>query len=244
MVNFNQTFYVKGGSNNIYATKFTKILCKFHLDDGQLNVQYYCKFAPEPNKEHHIGIMNELYFYYDATMSSNILFRSTINCKPDNIGDHNLIYDSVMSVIREIELKNPNMSAVKYGWDDENLCVKRTKIQYTYDLISKIKFIDPRTLKWLDEQYPYLCEQDAIDNNKPKVIEFEEDKPDSISYSVNDMPQILDMMKSYVEGCLDDENEYSVDYFQELVKSGLFLDAVGKVINNNGKDIVEVVEEY
>lgn len=85
---------------------------------------------------------------------------------------------------------------------------------------------------------------DAIDNNKPKVIEFEEDKPDSISYSMNDMPQILDMMKSYVEGCLDDESEYSVCYFQELVKSGLFLDAVGKVINNNGKGIVEVVEEY
>lgn len=178
MINFNQTFYVKGRSNNIYATKFTKILCKIYVGDGQLNVQYYCKFAPEPNKEHHIGIMNELYFYYDASMSSNILFRSTINCQPDNIGDHNLIYDSVMSVIKEIERKYSvmNLPVIRYGWDIENLCVKETRIQYTYDLISKTKFVEPRILKWLDEQYPYLCEQDAIDNNKPKVIEFEEEE--------------------------------------------------------------------
>lgn len=161
MINFNQTFYVKGSSNNIYATKFTKILCEFCNSDGQLSVHYYCKFAPEPNKEHHISVMNELHFYYDASMSSNTLFRSTGNCRPYSFGDHKLIYDSVMSVINEIERKYSamNLPTFRYGWDARDLCVKRMKIQYTYDLISKTKFVEIHTLKWLDKEYPYLCEQ-------------------------------------------------------------------------------------
>lgn len=219
MVNFNQTFYINGGNNNIVAVKFTKILCKvIHCPDQQIcDINYYFKSALEPNVEHSIGLMEVLVCYSEPTLSSKFIFGSKLNTRRRFFGeDEVIVYDIANSVLAEIERKYSNLPTIRYGWDAENLCVKETRIDYTYDLISKTKFVEPRTLKWLDEKYPYLCEQDAIDNNKPSVIEFEEE-------------QIF-----YVDELLTGFRTYKV-------KAKSIEDALSKVSSNEGES--EIIDE-
>lgn len=57
---------------------------------------------------------------------------------------------------------------------------------------------------------------------------------------VNNLPSILREMADYLDGCK--ESEYQ-EYFDQIVTSGLFNDAIGKVVNR-GNGYAEYLTEY
>lgn len=60
-------------------------------------------------------------------------------------------------------------------------------------------------------------------------------------YTTKNLPTILRMMADYCEEC-ESENE-STEYFNEIAKTGLFHDAIGKI--TEVKDgVVSVTEDY
>lgn len=59
-------------------------------------------------------------------------------------------------------------------------------------------------------------------------------------YSVGSLEVILEEMASYVQSLTIEE---TTNYFKEIIQSGLFHDAIGKVVEINENEVV-VVEEY
>lgn len=59
-------------------------------------------------------------------------------------------------------------------------------------------------------------------------------------YSVGSLEVILGEMASYVQSLTIEE---TTNYFKEIIQSGLFHDAIGKVVEINENEVV-VVEEY
>ena len=59
-------------------------------------------------------------------------------------------------------------------------------------------------------------------------------------YSVGSLDVILEEMASYVQSLTIEE---TTNYFKEITQSGLFHDAIGKVVELKENEVV-VVEEY
>lgn len=59
-------------------------------------------------------------------------------------------------------------------------------------------------------------------------------------YSVGSLEVILEEMASYVQSLTIEEK---TNYFKEIIQSGLFHDAIGKVVEIKENEVV-VVEEY
>ena len=63
-----------------------------------------------------------------------------------------------------------------------------------------------------------------------------------IKYNPTELPALLAEMASYATECIANGNDCK-DYFAELAQTGLFHDAIGKVIDNDGNEIV-VTTDY
>lgn len=61
------------------------------------------------------------------------------------------------------------------------------------------------------------------------------------SYSPKDIKDVMNMMAEYALGCEEQELQY---YFEQITATGLFHDAVGKVIERDEFGNVTVTTEY
>lgn len=60
------------------------------------------------------------------------------------------------------------------------------------------------------------------------------------TYTPNDLKKILEVCISYIQNT---DEESKRDYFLDIVNTGLFVDAVGKVVRCNPRE-VEITTEY
>lgn len=52
-------------------------------------------------------------------------------------------------------------------------------------------------------------------------------------HDIYSLPSILEEMANYAQQCIDDDDDSVYDYFNEIVETGLFHDAVGKVTGSS-----------
>ena len=60
------------------------------------------------------------------------------------------------------------------------------------------------------------------------------------TYNIEDLSFVLRVMASYLDGCTESETQ---GYFQEIVNTGLFHDAMGKVVSQSESEVV-VTTDY
>lgn len=56
-------------------------------------------------------------------------------------------------------------------------------------------------------------------------------------HDVYSLPSILEEMANYAQQCIDDDDDSVYDYFNEIVETGLFHDAVGKVTGSSNGSV-------
>ena len=56
-------------------------------------------------------------------------------------------------------------------------------------------------------------------------------------HDVYSLPSILEEMANYAQQCIDDDDDSVYDYFNEIVETGLFYDAVGKVTGSSNGSV-------
>lgn len=56
-------------------------------------------------------------------------------------------------------------------------------------------------------------------------------------HDIYSLPSILEEMANYVQQCIDDDDDSVYDYFNEIVETGLFHDAVGKVTGSSNGSV-------
>lgn len=56
-------------------------------------------------------------------------------------------------------------------------------------------------------------------------------------HDIYSLPSILEEMANYAQQCIDDDDDSVYDYFNEIVETGLFNDAVGKVTGSSNGSV-------
>ena len=56
-------------------------------------------------------------------------------------------------------------------------------------------------------------------------------------HDIYSLPSILEEMANYAQQCIDDDDDSVYDYFNEIVETGLFHDAVGKVTGSSNGSV-------
>ena len=56
-------------------------------------------------------------------------------------------------------------------------------------------------------------------------------------HDIYSLPSILEEMANYAQQCIDDDDDSIYDYFNEIVETGLFHDAVGKVTGSSNGSV-------
>ena len=56
-------------------------------------------------------------------------------------------------------------------------------------------------------------------------------------HDIYSLPSILEEMANYAQPCIDDDDDSVYDYFNEIVETGLFHDAVGKVTGSSNGSV-------
>lgn len=56
-------------------------------------------------------------------------------------------------------------------------------------------------------------------------------------HDIYSLPSILEEMSNYAQQCIDDDDDSIYDYFNEIVETGLFHDAVGKVTGSSNGSV-------
>ena len=56
-------------------------------------------------------------------------------------------------------------------------------------------------------------------------------------HDIYSLPSILEEMANYTQQCIDDDDDSVYDYFNEIVETGLFHDAVGKVTGSSNGSV-------
>lgn len=56
-------------------------------------------------------------------------------------------------------------------------------------------------------------------------------------HDIYNLPSILEEMANYAQQCIDDDDDSVYGYFDEIVETGLFHDAVGKVTGSSNGSV-------